>query len=73
MLWVVNDKFSLAAANYWMGFAHACSCEFETAFYHIQKTLKINEEANTLWAISVFKCMIGLQVYNRQGRNELAY
>jgi tetratricopeptide (TPR) repeat protein len=69
----INDRFSLSAANYWMGFAHACSCEFEKALYHIQKTLEINVEANTLWAISVFKSMIGVHVYHRQGKNDLAY
>jgi class 3 adenylate cyclase/tetratricopeptide (TPR) repeat protein len=69
----INDKFSLAAANYWMGFAHACCCEFEKALHHMQKTLQINVEANTLWAISAFKSMISVQIYDRQGKNELAY
>ena len=69
----LNDILSLAMANYWLGLALSYSCEYERALYHMGKTLEINVAANVFWGISMVKSMIGIWVYDYQGRIDLGY
>jgi tetratricopeptide (TPR) repeat protein len=68
-----NDFNSLWMANHWIGHALAENCEFEKAFYHLEKALKISMAANIPWSISVIKSCIANTVYNSQGRADLGY
>jgi class 3 adenylate cyclase/tetratricopeptide (TPR) repeat protein len=48
-----GNVISVVLANYWLAFASALHCQFKAAFSHIEKSLKINIEANNLWGASV--------------------
>ncbi len=69
----LNDLLSLTMANFWLGAALSWSCDFERAIYHIGKALEINLAANTLWGISVVKCVLSVNVYDFQGSIDLGY
>ncbi|GAG32657.1 unnamed protein product, partial [marine sediment metagenome] len=69
----LDDILSLANANYWLGLALSLDCEYERALYHMEKTYEINVAANVLWGISMMKSMIGVWVYDLQGRIDLGY
>ncbi len=69
----LNDRLSLAQANYGLGLALSYSCQYERALHHMGKTLEINVTANNLWAISVMQSMLSVWVYGFQGKIGLGY
>jgi class 3 adenylate cyclase/tetratricopeptide (TPR) repeat protein len=70
----LNDILSLVMATYWSGIALAIvNCEFEKALHRLQKVLRINVEANTVWGISLMKSNISIMVNNYQGKVDLSY
>ena len=69
----LNDFASLWAANHWIGHVYSDNCEFQRALYHIEKALEIVEIANVLWSIAIMKSCIAINVYNAEGRINLAY
>jgi tetratricopeptide (TPR) repeat protein len=69
----INDILSQFFANFWMGIGLSFCCEFEKAFFHFQKTLHINKEANNLWGISAIKSMLNFFVYYFRGEADLGF
>ena len=69
----IKDYVSLLFANYWLGVAKSHNCEFEKAFYHIERAHDINVAANNLWGISSMKSNYVKWIYNFQGKLNLAY
>ncbi len=69
----LNDTISLAMANWWLGLAQSYICDYERALYHMEKTYEINVAGNVLWGISMMNSMIGVWVYDFQGRIDLGY
>jgi class 3 adenylate cyclase/tetratricopeptide (TPR) repeat protein len=51
----LGNMISVALAHYWLAFASALDCQFQQAFSHIEKSLKINIAADNLWGASVMK------------------
>ncbi len=51
----MRDRGSVALASFWLAFALACDCQFQEAFFNIEKALNINTEANNFWGASVMK------------------
>jgi class 3 adenylate cyclase/tetratricopeptide (TPR) repeat protein/ribosomal protein L40E len=68
----LGHMVSVSMANYWLALASFFDCQFEEAFSHIEKSLKINTVANNLWGISV---MTGFQSWFQcwRGKVELSY
>jgi len=62
-----NDIVSFVLANYWLGMALSFNCEFEKAYFHINKALEIN-----VWGIAGMKSTIGM-VYCFHGKIDSAY
>jgi class 3 adenylate cyclase/tetratricopeptide (TPR) repeat protein len=69
----LNDLISLVLGNMSMGNSLLFNCEFSKALHCHKKALEINEAANSLWGISVFKAIIGGMVYFSQGNIDLGY
>jgi len=69
----LNDALSLSMANYWLGLALCISCKYERALYHLGESLDINVATNTLWAVALIKGVIGVFVYDNQGKLNLGY
>jgi predicted ATPase len=67
-----NDFAALWMANHWIGHAYLENCEFERALYHIKKSLEIVETANIPWSIAITKSCIALNIYDMQGKIDLA-
>jgi tetratricopeptide (TPR) repeat protein len=68
----VNNIVSFALANFWLGEALSCNCEFEKALFHANKALEINEAVNNLWGIVALKSTIGMYYY-WHGKIDLAH
>jgi class 3 adenylate cyclase/tetratricopeptide (TPR) repeat protein len=68
----LGNVISVVLANYWLAFASAFDCQFEQAFSHIEKSLKINVAANNLWGASVMKSNWSLFQF-WHGQIELGY
>ncbi|MGD8229232.1 MAG: AAA family ATPase, partial [Desulfobacteraceae bacterium] len=69
----LNDFASLWMVNHWIGHAYLENCEFERALYHIEKSLEIVQMANIPWSIAITKSCIALNIYDNQGKIDLAY
>jgi class 3 adenylate cyclase/tetratricopeptide (TPR) repeat protein len=69
----INNFTSLFFASYWMGIALCHNCEFQNAFYHLQKAYDINATVNNLWGMSVMKASISWWIYAYQGEVEQGY
>src|SRR4030066_2172473 len=69
----LKDFVTLWVASHWMGHALVENCEFEKAFVHLERDLKISTMANILWSISIMKSCIAMNVYCFQGKADLAY
>jgi tetratricopeptide (TPR) repeat protein len=69
----LNDLISLVLANMAKGNCHSFNCEFSKALHCYKKALEINVAANSIWGTSVFKAIIGVQVYFNQGNINLGY
>ena len=69
----LKDNLSLVMAVLYLGVDAALRCEFEKALYYYEKTLKINEAANSLWGIILAKGLTSFFVHNCQGRIDLGY
>jgi class 3 adenylate cyclase/tetratricopeptide (TPR) repeat protein len=68
----VGDMISVVLANYWLAFALALDCQFQEAFSHIEKLLKIDTAVNNPWGISVMKSNQSLFQY-WHGQTALGY
>jgi len=68
----INDIISTVLANYHLGLALTLNCEFEKAFYHIEKAHSINEAAYNLWGMSVMKSLFSFHC-NYRGQVNLGY
>jgi class 3 adenylate cyclase/tetratricopeptide (TPR) repeat protein len=63
----MGNMISVVLANYQLAFASALDCQFQRAFSHIEKSLKINIAADNLWGTSVMKSNLSLfQFWNGQ-------
>jgi len=68
-----KDFVTLWVASHWMGHLLSENCEFENAFVHLERDLKISTFANILWSISIMKSCMAMTVYCNQGKADLAY
>jgi class 3 adenylate cyclase/tetratricopeptide (TPR) repeat protein len=68
-----NDTISLNFASIFLGIALSLNCEFEKAFFHLQRALDINEASHTLWGIAVVKSLISFHPYYFHGKVDLGY
>jgi class 3 adenylate cyclase/tetratricopeptide (TPR) repeat protein len=68
----VGDRVSVVLANYFLGAALALDCQFQEAFSHIEKSLRINAAVNNLWGISVMTSHQSLFQF-WHGQVELSY
>ena len=68
----INDIISTVLANYNLGLALTLNCQFEKAFYHIEKAHSINEAAYNLWGMSVMKSLFSFHC-NYRGQVNLGY
>jgi class 3 adenylate cyclase/tetratricopeptide (TPR) repeat protein len=68
----INHTAHLFFSNFWLGIALIYNCEFEKAFFYLEKALDINVSANSLWGISAVKSWLST-VYHYQGRFNLGY
>ena len=56
----VGDMISLVLGNYWLSQALAFDCQFQEAFSHLEKSLRINTEVNNLWGIAVMTSSLSM-------------
>jgi len=69
----ISDVVSLFFGSFWLAVALSFNCEFEKAYYYLQKALDINVMAKSLWGIASMKSNISYWVYCLQGRINLAH
>jgi tetratricopeptide (TPR) repeat protein len=68
-----NDILSSVLARLWLGVALSLNCEFEKAFYYIEKALEITTVAKNPWGITTLKSTLSYWVFNVQGRVDVGY
>jgi class 3 adenylate cyclase/tetratricopeptide (TPR) repeat protein len=63
-----RDFVTLAMGNMWLGVFQAENCEFDKAEISLQRAVKINTAANSLWGIASMKAELAFFAYYWGGR-----
>jgi class 3 adenylate cyclase/tetratricopeptide (TPR) repeat protein len=63
-----KDFVTLAVGNMWLGVFQAENCEFDKAEISLQRAVKVNTAANSLWGIASMKAQLAFFAYYWGGR-----
>ncbi len=67
----LNDIVSSVSGYGWMGIALSANGEFLRSLWFLEKALKINQNMEVHWAVSMIKSLMSALVYNFTGEIEL--